>query len=90
MALTNLTIKNAPHKEKPYKLYDSNGLYVLITPKGKYFRFNYKFQGKYKTLALGVYPDISLKEARLKRDEARLLIEQGIDPAERKKALISL
>ena len=87
MALTNLTIKNAPPKEKPYKLYDSNGLYVLVTPKGKYFRFNYKFHGKYKTLALGVYPKVSLKEARLKRDEARLLIEKGIDPIERKKAL---
>ncbi len=90
MALTNLAIKNAPKKEKTYKLYDSNGLYVLITSKGKNFRFNYKFHGKYKTLALGVYPEVSLKEARLKRDEARLLIEKGIDPVERKMTFPSL
>lgn len=52
---------------------------------GKYFRLDYRFAGKKKTLALGVYPEISLKEAREKRDEARKLLQQGIDPLQNRK-----
>jgi len=87
MPLTTLKIKNSPPKRKPYKIYDSQGLYLLVNRKGKYFRFNYKLNGKYKTLALGVFPETSLKEARLKRDEARILLSKGVDPSEHKKAL---
>ncbi len=85
MPLTNTTIKNAKTKDKPYKLTDGRGMYLLVNQKGKYFRMNYRFQGKQKTLALGVYPDVTLAEARKKRDEAKKLIANGVDPVEHKK-----
>jgi len=67
--LNNTSCKNAKPKEKLYKLYDKKGLYLEITPKGrKYWRFKYRFAKKEKRLALGVYPEVSLKEARTKRD----------------------
>ena len=86
MALTELSIKNAKPTGKIYKLHDEKGMYVHVTPSGsKYFRMDYRF-GKRKTLALGVYPETSLKEARDKRDAARKLLEDGINPSEAKKA----
>jgi hypothetical protein len=86
--LTDTTCKNAKPKEKPYRLSDEKGLYLEIMPKGsKYFRLKYRFDGKEKRLAFGVYPETSLKEARQKRDEARKLMEQGIDPGEQRKAM---
>lgn len=86
--LTDVSIKNAKPREKPYKLYDSGGLFVIVTPAwGKWWRFKYRFGGKEKLLSLGVYPDVGLKEARRRRDEARELIARDIDPsAERKEA----
>ena len=87
MALTDNTIKNAKPKEKQYKITDEKGMYLLILPAGgKYFQYDYRYAGKRKTLALGVYPEVTLKEARAKRDEARKLIHDGIDPSEVKKA----
>jgi len=84
--LTNTAIKNAKPKDKPYKLSDGKGLYLLITIAGsKLFRFNYRIQGKQKTMAIGVYPDVTLAMAREKRDEARKLIAGGIDPMQEKK-----
>ncbi len=81
MALNDLTIKNKKPTDKPYKLSDEKGLFLLIHPKGfKYWRFKYRFAGKEKLLAFGVYPDISLADARARRDEARRLIANGIDP----------
>ena len=71
MALTDASIKTAKPREADYKLADEKGLYVRINKAGKYFRFDYRFAGKRKTLALGVYPEVSLKEARDRRDEAR-------------------
>nr|WP_236888865.1 integrase arm-type DNA-binding domain-containing protein [Desulfoluna limicola] len=65
---------------------DVRGLYLLVNSSGKYFRMNYRFGGKQKTLALGVYPEVSLKEAREQRDEARKRIRNDIDPQELKKA----
>ncbi len=86
MPLTNIQIKNAAPKEKKYKLSDSKGMYLLVTEAGsKYFRFDYRFGGKRKTLALGVYPEISLAEARRLHSEARKLLKNGIDPSRFKK-----
>lgn len=86
MPLTDTAIRNANYEGKPRKLTDEKGMYVLINKAGKYFRLNYRFGGKYKTLALGVYPDVSLQGARIKRDEARSLIAKGIDPNQLRKA----
>ncbi len=86
MPLSDTAIRNAKAKEKPYKLADEKGMYLLIAKTGKYWRFDYRFEGKRKTLALGAYPDITLKDARERRDDARRLIAQGIDPSAQKKA----
>ena len=86
MALSDTTIKAAKPKDKEYKLTDEKGMYVLIKPNGsKYFRIDYRFAGQRKTLALGVYPETTLKEAREKRDTARKQISDGIDPSISKK-----
>jgi integrase len=89
MPLSDTAIKNAkPTPDKPYKLQDEKGMYLLVNPNGsKYFRYNYRFDGKRKTLALGIYPTTSLKEAREKRDTAKKQIGGGIDPNENKKAV---
>ena len=85
MSLTDTAIRNAKPKEKQYKLTDGKGMYVLVKQAGKYFRLDYRVGGKRKTLALGVYPNVTLKEAREKRDEARKLITNGVDPAQMRK-----
>ncbi len=88
MPLTNTAIKNAKPGAKSKKLYDSRGLYAEISPKGgKWWRFKYRYNGKEKRLSLGVYPDVSLKEARVSREEARDLLKKGVDPSEHRKAL---
>ncbi|MFM2007651.1 MAG: hypothetical protein RLZZ09_3306 [Pseudomonadota bacterium] len=86
--LTDPSVKNAQPKDKPYKLADGAGLFILVHPNGgKYWRLKYRIGGKEKQLALGVYPEVGLKQARVMRDAARAEIHQGIDPsAERKKA----
>ena len=79
--LTDRACKNAKPKNKPYKLYDDQGLFLLIHPNdSKYWRLKYRVGGKEKLLALGVYPAVSLACARDKRDEARKLHGQGVDP----------
>jgi integrase len=80
MPLTDTAIRNAKSKSKQYKLYDEKGLYLLVKESGKYFRLDYRFEGKRKTLALGVYPTVRLAEAREKRDDARKMIADGVDP----------
>ncbi|POA97133.1 integrase [Chromobacterium sinusclupearum] len=86
MPLTKLEIDRITPGEKQVKVTDGLGLYLLVMPNGaKYWRLKYRFAGKEKVLALGVYPEVSLKEARLKRDEARRLLTQGEDPGEQKK-----
>ena len=89
MAISDTTIKAAkPKSDKDYKLSDEKGLHILIKTNGsKYFRLKYRFAGKEKTLALGVYPETTLKQAREKRDLARKQIAEGIDPSENKKAV---
>lgn len=87
MALTDVQIRNAKPKDKPYVLNDGRGLNLEISPKGgKWWRLRYTFAGKANRLSLGVYPEISLVQARERRDEARKLIAQGIDPAAERKA----
>lgn len=86
MPLTDITAKSAKSADKEYKLSDEKGLYLLIHPNGsKYWRLKYRFADKEKILALGVYPEVSLKEARDKRDTARQLLRDGIDPSKAKK-----
>ncbi|RIZ70201.1 MAG: DUF4102 domain-containing protein [Methylococcales bacterium] len=91
MSLSDTAIKAAkPNADKAYKLPDEKGMYLLINPNGsKYFRLDYRFNDKRKTLALGVYPETSLKQAREKREAARKLLADGIDPNENKKAVKS-
>lgn len=87
MALTEIKVRNTKPTEKPVKLTDGNGMHLLIQPNGsKYWRLQYRFSGKQKMLALGVYPEVSLSEARRRRDEARQLIANSIDPGEKRKA----
>ena len=86
MPLTDTAIRNAKPKEKQYKIADERGLYLLVLKSGKYFRWDYRFAGKRKTMALGVYPDTSLALARKRRDEGRELLARDIDPSQLKKA----
>jgi integrase len=80
--LTDTSIKNAKPKDRPWKLMDERGLFVLVNPNGsKLWRFRYKFNAKEKLLSLGSYPDTGLGDAREKRDEARKLLASGIDPS---------
>ncbi|MBL8525109.1 MAG: tyrosine-type recombinase/integrase [Betaproteobacteria bacterium] len=82
MALTDTTVRNAKAKDKPYKLADERGMFLLVSPNGsKWWRLKYRLLGKEKLFSLGVYPDIGLKDARKRRDDARALIANGIDPA---------
>lgn len=84
MALTDIVVKSAKYKDKPYKLSDGEGMYLLVTSTGKYWRFDYRFLGKRKTLAIGVYPTISLADARERRIAARKSLANNIDPSEQK------
>jgi integrase len=87
MPLTDTTIKAAKPIEKAYKIPDEKGMFLLVHTNGsKYFRLKYYFAKKEKLLALGVYPETSLKQAREKRDIARKQIADGIDPSEHRKA----
>lgn len=82
MKLTNTACLGAKPKDKPYKLTDGQGLYLEVMPNGsKYWRFKYRFAGKEKRLAFGVYPEVSLKEARDGRAEARESLRKDIDPS---------
>ena len=82
-ALTDRKILNAKSKDKQYKLFDGKGLFIVVHPNGsKYFRWEYTFDEKRKTLALGVYPQTTLKQARYERLEAQKLVIDGFDPVE--------
>jgi hypothetical protein len=84
--LTDITIRNAKAKDKPYKISDAKGMYLLIKPNGgKYWRLKYGFTNKENHLALGVYPEVTLNMARDKRDEARKVLANGTDPSQAKK-----
>ncbi|EQB7287214.1 tyrosine-type recombinase/integrase [Morganella morganii] len=86
MALTDAKLRTLKPKEKVYRLGDSAGLYIEVAVNGsRYWRMKYRFLGKEKRLAFGVYPEVTLAEAREKRDAARKLLASGSDPAEAKK-----
>ena len=88
LPLTDITIRHAHSSDKPRKMFDGRGLYLEVAPSGgKWWRFKYRFGGKEKRLSLGVYPDVSLKEARRRCEDARTLLTRDIDPSERRQAL---
>lgn len=88
MPLTDTKIRNAKPKERQYKLFDSDGLFLIVSPAGgKWWRFKYRFGGKEKLLSLGTYPKITLAKARTKRDKAREQVADGIDPGQVRKAV---
>ena len=81
MALTDTAIRNAKAKEKPYKVADSQGLYLLVNPRGsKLWRVKYRINGAERKLALGAYPEITLAEARTARDAAHRQLAHAVDP----------
>jgi len=85
-SLSDAQVRNAKPKTKPYKLADGEGLFLVIMPSGsKYWRLRYFFAGKEKLLALGVYPEINLADARERRAQARKVLAAGSDPSEAKK-----
>lgn len=87
MALTDTAIRSAKPAEKPVKMADGGGLYLLLNTNGsKWWRLDYRFSGKRKTLSMGVYPDVGLKDARVRRDAARKMLADGIDPGENRRA----
>ena len=86
MPLTDIAVRNAKASEKPYKLTDGGGMYLLVQPNGsRYWRMAYRMHGKQKLLAIGVYPTVGLAAAREKRDAARKDLAAGIDPSETKR-----
>ncbi len=87
MPLTDTAIRKAQPGEKPIRLFDERGLYLEVAPGGgKWWRLKYRFGGKEKRLSLGVYPDVTLARARERRDDARKLLADGVDPGEHRKA----
>jgi hypothetical protein len=81
MSLTDMAIRNAKPKDKPYKLSDGGGLFLWVQPTGrKWWRYAYRYDGKQKLFAIGIYPEVTLAEAREGHMKARKLIHEGIDP----------
>lgn len=96
MSLSDASARNAKPQLKPYKLADTEGMYLLVNPSGsKYWRLKYRFGGLEKNFAIGVYPTVPLKDARILRDEAKKKIRSGIDPtasriAEKRKLALNI
>ena len=87
MALTDTAIRATKPREKPYKVYDRDGLFLLVNPSGsKLWRWRYRFDGKEKLMALGEYPVVNLAEARERHFAARKMLAAGIDPMAERKA----
>ena len=88
MPLTDTVCRHSYPKEKPFRLFDGGGPYLEVSPGGsKWWRLKYRFDGKGKRLSFGVYPDVTLKDAREKRDQARKLLAADTDPSENRKAV---
>jgi hypothetical protein len=87
MTLTDVAIRKARPGTKPLKITDGEGLYLLLNPNGsRWWRLDYRFTGKRKTLSMGAYPQVTLAEARERRDKARKLLANGVDPGAARKA----
>lgn len=87
MPLTDTAIRNTKPGDKPFKLADEKGLFLLVNPNGsRWWRLKFRVAGKEKLLSLGVYPDVGLKEARQKRDDTRKVLAEGVDPGAQRKA----
>ena len=87
MDLTDIAVRKAKPGEKPYKLTDGHGLFLLVQPSGgKLWHYKYSFGAKEKLIALGPYPDVTLAAARERHQQARRLLDSGIDPMEQRKA----
>ncbi|MBK1633921.1 integrase [Thiohalocapsa halophila] len=87
MPLSDAKVRSAKPSTKAVKLFDERGLYLEVSPSGgKWWRLKYRFEGKEKRLSLGVYPDVGLKDARARRDSARRLLSEGVDPSVNRKA----
>lgn len=85
--LTELQVRAAKPRDKAYKLFDERGLYAIVNKDGScWWRFKYRFEGREKLLSLGIYPDVPLRRAREKRNEARRLVADGVDPGAKRKA----
>ena len=88
MPLTDAKARNAKPKAKQFKLFDTDGLFLLVSPGGgKWWRFKYRFGGKEKLISLGTYPEVGLAMARQRRDAARKQVADGIDPSQARKTL---
>src|SRR5690242_19806986 len=86
LPLTDAAIRSAEVREEEYKLFDSGGLFLLVRPTGaRYWRMKYRFAGREKKLSFGVYPEVSLKEARQRCEHARKDLRDGLDPGVKKK-----
>jgi hypothetical protein len=86
MPLTDIAIRQAKATEKPFKLSDGGGLHLLVTPTGgKLWRLAYRFDGKQRQLAFGGYPEVTLKDARARRDAAKETLAAGVDPGAKAK-----
>jgi integrase len=86
--LTDTKLRTIKPKAKAQKLFDGSGLYLEVSPTGgKWWRLKYRFGGKEKRLSLGVYPEIGLKEARIRRDEMRRLLADGVDPSQNRQSM---
>ncbi len=89
--LTELAVKEARPTTRQFKLSDGGGLYLLVHSNGsKYWRFDFRFDGKQKSSSLGVWPEVTLTQARLKRNEAKRKISEGVNPIEEKKGKIAI
>src|SRR5262245_54556843 len=87
MPISATAIRNATPRDTPYRLHNTGGMYLEISPKGgRWWRMAYRYGGKRKLLSLGVYPDVSLADARERRDEARKLLARGVDPSAARKS----
>ncbi|MCH8278611.1 MAG: DUF4102 domain-containing protein [Proteobacteria bacterium] len=87
MALTAVAVRQAKPREKPYKLFDARGLFLLINPTGsKLWRIKYKYAGKEKQISFGHFPDVSLVKARDARADARRELTAGVNPSAARKA----
>lgn len=86
--LTEESIQQAWPLRRPWKISDGGGLYLLVAPcGGRYWRYNYRFAGRQKTVALGIYPDIPLERARERHQRARAMLAEGVDPSSERRAL---